>query len=98
MLDYAEKKYGRGFVADVKALKNCTYIFLPLPLFWALFDQQVTNNFCKHFLVHKSKWFVSYKKLDMIISKGIKVDIPSNQNEWRNFWIVYYLTRSNAGC
>ena len=41
MLDYAEKKYGRGFVADVKALKNCTYIFLPLPLFWALFDQQV---------------------------------------------------------
>ena len=43
MLDYAEKKYGRGFVADVKALKNCTYIFLPLPLFWALFDQQVGN-------------------------------------------------------
>ena len=41
MLDYAEKKYGRGFVADVKALKNCTYIFLPLPLFWALYDQQV---------------------------------------------------------
>jgi len=40
MLDYAEKKYGRGFVADVKALKNCTYIFLPLPFFWALFDQQ----------------------------------------------------------
>ena len=45
MLDYAEKKYGRGFVADVKALKNCTYIFLPLPLFWALFDQQVRNLF-----------------------------------------------------
>ena len=55
MLDYAEKKYGRGFVADVKALKNCTYIFLPLPLFWALFDQQVSNSFCKHFLIHESK-------------------------------------------
>ena len=41
MLDYAEKKYGRGFVSDVKALKNVTYIFLPLPIFWALFDQQV---------------------------------------------------------
>ena len=45
MLDYAEKKYGRGFVADVKALKNCAYIFLPLPLFWALFDQQVSILF-----------------------------------------------------
>ena len=42
MLDYAEKKYGRGFVSDVKALKNVCYIFLPLPIFWALFDQQVS--------------------------------------------------------
>ena len=49
MLDYAEKKYGRGFVSDVKALKNVTYIFLPLPIFWALFDQQVRNNFVAGF-------------------------------------------------
>ena len=41
MLDYSEKKYGKGFVSDVKALKNVCYIFLPLPIFWALFDQQV---------------------------------------------------------
>ena len=51
MLDYAEKKYGRGFVSDVKALKNCTYIFLPLPLFWALFDQQV-NKFITSLKYH----------------------------------------------
>ena len=44
MLDYAEKEYGRGFVSDVKALKNVCYIFLPLPIFWALFDQQVRLN------------------------------------------------------
>ena len=42
ILDYAGNKYGRGFVSDVKALKNVMYIFLPLPLFWALFDQQVS--------------------------------------------------------
>ena len=41
MLDYSEKKYGKGFVSDVKALKNVCYIFLPLPIFWALFDQRV---------------------------------------------------------
>ena len=44
MLDYSEKKYGKGFVSDVKALKNVCYIFLPLPIFWALFDQQVRNR------------------------------------------------------
>ena len=41
ILDYAEKKYGRTFIADVKALKSVTYMFLPFPIFWALFDQQV---------------------------------------------------------
>ena len=41
VVDYAESKYGRGFVSDVKALKAVTYMFLPLPIFWALFDQQV---------------------------------------------------------
>ena len=42
MLDYAENKYGRGWVSDVKALKSFVYMFLPLPVFWALFDQQVS--------------------------------------------------------
>ena len=41
ILDYAEKKYGRTFIEDVKALKSVTYMFLPFPIFWALFDQQV---------------------------------------------------------
>jgi hypothetical protein len=41
ILDYAEKKYGKAFIEDVKALKSVTYMFLPFPIFWALFDQQV---------------------------------------------------------
>ena len=67
MLDYAEKKYGRGFVADVKALKNCTYIFLPLPLFWALFDQQVSNSFCKNFSEPLSKSFNGLFRMRQLI-------------------------------
>jgi len=39
-LDYAENRFGKNFVADVKALKNVCYMFIPFPLFWALFDQQ----------------------------------------------------------
>ena len=42
-LDHGEKKYGRYFIEDVKALGNVVYMFLPFPIFWALFDQQVTS-------------------------------------------------------
>jgi len=39
-LDYAVNDYGRGLVQDVKALFGVLVIFLPIPAFWALFDQQ----------------------------------------------------------
>jgi len=39
-LDYAVSQYGEGLVKDVKALLSVFTIFAPLPIFWALFDQQ----------------------------------------------------------
>ncbi|XP_055389660.1 peptide transporter family 1-like [Condylostylus longicornis] len=39
-LDYAEKKYGAQLVQDTKALLKILVLYLPLPVFWALFDQQ----------------------------------------------------------
>ena len=59
-LDYAENRFGKSFVDDVKALKNVSYMFIPFPLFWALFDQQVTF------------WFYNEGKLDTIIPKDHK--------------------------
>ena len=41
VLDYAKEQFGDQFVEDVKAVQNVIYIFLPLPVFWALYDQQV---------------------------------------------------------
>ena len=29
-----------SFVSDVKAVLNVLWLFIPLPLFWTLFDQQ----------------------------------------------------------
>ncbi len=40
-MDFGEQKYGKNFIDDVKALGNVIYMFLPFPIFWALFDQQV---------------------------------------------------------
>ncbi|XP_036318046.1 peptide transporter family 1-like isoform X2 [Rhagoletis pomonella] len=39
-LDYADKKYDRQLIEDVKVLMRILVLYLPLPVFWALFDQQ----------------------------------------------------------
>lgn len=39
-LDYAEPKYGKTLVYDVKCLLKVLVLYVPLPIFWALFDQQ----------------------------------------------------------
>ncbi|GAB0094460.1 hypothetical protein DMENIID0001_097660 [Sergentomyia squamirostris] len=39
-LEYAEPKYGKTLVRDVSILLKILVLFLPLPFFWALFDQQ----------------------------------------------------------
>lgn len=39
-LDYAETKYGKQIVADIKSLLKILILYVPLPVFWALFDQQ----------------------------------------------------------
>lgn len=39
-LDYAEPIHGRRLVKDTKILLGVIVIFIPVPLFWALFDQQ----------------------------------------------------------
>ncbi|XP_060069395.1 solute carrier family 15 member 1-like [Ylistrum balloti] len=39
-LDYAEEKFEPDFIEEVKDLLKVLTLFLPLPLFWALSDQQ----------------------------------------------------------
>jgi hypothetical protein len=53
VLDYAKDKYGNTFVEDVKALQGVVYVFLPVPIFWSLFDQQVRGRFLINKLVAK---------------------------------------------
>jgi solute carrier family 15 oligopeptide transporter 1 len=39
-LEYAEPKYGKKLVLETKILLNILVLYIPLPVFWALFDQQ----------------------------------------------------------
>ena len=39
-MDYADGKYDKQLIEDVKVLMRILVLYLPLPIFWALFDQQ----------------------------------------------------------
>ncbi|CAB3225167.1 unnamed protein product [Arctia plantaginis] len=39
-LDYAVEEYGEKLVADMKVVFSILYLYLPVPIFWSLFDQQ----------------------------------------------------------
>ena len=39
-LDYADDKYERNVIEDIKSTVKVLKLFIPLPIFWALFDQQ----------------------------------------------------------
>uniref|UniRef100_A0A8C2YHN2 Solute carrier family 15 member 2 n=1 Tax=Coturnix japonica TaxID=93934 RepID=A0A8C2YHN2_COTJA len=40
-LDWASEKYSKELIGEVKMVTRVLFLFLPLPMFWALFDQQV---------------------------------------------------------
>nr|XP_055116662.1 solute carrier family 15 member 2 isoform X2 [Symphalangus syndactylus] len=39
-LDWAAEKYPKHLIMDVKALTRVLFLYIPLPMFWALLDQQ----------------------------------------------------------
>ncbi|OXU26213.1 hypothetical protein TSAR_013684 [Trichomalopsis sarcophagae] len=39
-LDYSDDKYDRHLIEDIKSVLKVLVLFVPLPFFWALFDQQ----------------------------------------------------------
>ena len=51
-LDHAVStgKFERPFVQDIKALGKLLVLYLPLPMFWALLEQQVCYS-CKNAIV-----------------------------------------------
>lgn len=39
-LDHADDKFSKDLIRDVKILLKVLFLYIPLPVFWALFDQQ----------------------------------------------------------
>nr|XP_048310152.1 solute carrier family 15 member 2 [Myodes glareolus] len=51
-LDWASEKYPKHLIVDVKALTRVLFLYIPLPMFWALLDQQ------------GSRWTLQANKMD----------------------------------
>uniref|UniRef100_A0A7N5ZQJ5 Solute carrier family 15 member 2 n=1 Tax=Anabas testudineus TaxID=64144 RepID=A0A7N5ZQJ5_ANATE len=43
-LDWAEEKYSKRLIQEIKMVLRVLVLYIPLPMFWALFDQQVWKN------------------------------------------------------
>ncbi|XP_054276749.1 peptide transporter family 1-like [Macrosteles quadrilineatus] len=39
-LDHADEKFSKSLISDTKAAFQVLFLFLPMPVFWALYDQQ----------------------------------------------------------
>ncbi|XP_050773007.1 solute carrier family 15 member 2 isoform X2 [Gopherus flavomarginatus] len=39
-LDWASEKYSKQLIQEIKMVTRVLFLFIPLPMFWALFDQQ----------------------------------------------------------
>ncbi|GBM37462.1 Solute carrier family 15 member 2 [Araneus ventricosus] len=62
-LEYADDKFDKDLIYDIKCLLNVLFIFIPLPLFWALFEQQ------------GSSWVLQASKMDgKVFGSFIKPD------------------------
>lgn len=75
-LDYAEPKYGKQLVYDVKCLMKILVLYVPFPLFWALFDQQ------------SSRWTFQASQMDGYVNK--KLTIKPDQVQVLNPLIVVF--------
>lgn len=52
-LDYADDKFDQRFLDEAKVVFKVLFLYIPLPVFWTLFDQQVNKTYCEKFLKSK---------------------------------------------
>ena len=46
--DKAKVRFGAVLVAEVRAVLKVSVLFITFPMFWALYDQQVSNDWRKN--------------------------------------------------
>ncbi|XP_077583787.1 solute carrier family 15 member 2 [Stigmatopora nigra] len=60
-LDWAEDKYPKLLIAQIKMVLRVLVLYIPLPMFWALFDQQ------------GSRWTLQATRMNMALGESISI-------------------------
>jgi solute carrier family 15 (oligopeptide transporter), member 1 len=76
-IDYAEEKHGKRIVMEIKIVLHVLVLYLPLPLFWALFEQQ------------GSRWTFQAKQMDGDL--GFYVVKPDQMQVANSFMILVFI-------
>ncbi|CAJ1079139.1 solute carrier family 15 member 2 [Xyrichtys novacula] len=73
-LDWAEDKYSKRLIQEIKMVLRVLVLFIPLPMFWALFDQQ------------GSRWTLQATRMNMAF--GDSVSIKPDQMQMLNALLI----------
>lgn len=70
-LDYAEAKHGRDLVAETKNVLNVLVLYIPLPIFWAVYQLQGSRWTFQATLMNGDLGFYTLKPDQMIVLNPI---------------------------
>ncbi|XP_038608841.1 solute carrier family 15 member 2-like isoform X2 [Tachyglossus aculeatus] len=90
-LDWAAEKYPKQLIAEVKALTRMLFLLTPLPMFWALFNQQ------------GSRWTLQATRMDgnmglfVIKPDQVQGGLPRRGRVWRSEGDVEGRSRPRKG-
>lgn len=73
-LDWAEEKYSKRLIQEIKMVLRVLVLFIPLPMFWALFDQQ------------GSRWTLQATRMNMAF--GDSFSIKPDQMQMLNALLI----------
>ncbi|KAM8749423.1 solute carrier family 15 member 2 [Acanthopagrus schlegelii] len=60
-LDWAEEKYSKRLIQEIKMVLRVLVLYIPLPMFWALFDQQ------------GSRWTIQAARMNMAFGNSFSI-------------------------
>lgn len=70
-IDYAEEKFGSVIVEDTKTVINILVLYLPLPIYWAVYSQQASRWVFQAARMDGNLGFYTLKPDQMIIANSL---------------------------
>jgi len=88
-LDYAGSRYDEHLIRDSKGLFRVLVYYLPVPMFFALYEQLVRKE-----LIIARPFLVNFNRGN---PKGFKMDATGDSDGWVHRRRIHNKTGSNAG-